>query len=50
MTLSDDLDTFQTYLEAVRAHPEDDELWEDLDRARIALEVAWLEAIPKEDA
>jgi len=43
MSLSDELDAFQTYLEAVRAHPDDDELWEDLAKAKAAVEVAYLE-------
>lgn len=43
MTYSDELDAYQTYLEAVRAFPDNEELWEDLGRAKDALEVAYLE-------
>jgi hypothetical protein len=45
MALSEELSAFQTYLEAVRAHPDDDELWEDLAKAKAAVEVAYLEQI-----
>ena len=34
---------FQAYLEGVRAFPDDEELAEDLERARRSLEIVWLE-------
>jgi hypothetical protein len=36
---------YQTYLEAVRTHPDDDLLREDLERARRAMVRAWLEQL-----
>lgn len=48
MALDEEMSAYQTYLEAVRAHPEDEELWEDLQRAKDALEVAYLENLAGE--
>jgi hypothetical protein len=41
--LAADTMAFQTYLEGVRAHPDDEELAEDLARARRRMEITWLE-------
>lgn len=43
MTLGELSEAYQAYLEGHRAYPDDDELYEDLLRARKALEVAWLD-------
>jgi hypothetical protein len=42
MTLADATVAFQAYLEGHRRDPDDEELFEDLCRARAVLEVAWL--------
>ncbi len=44
MTLAEATEIHQAYLELHRLAPDDDELYEDLVKARAALEVAWLEA------
>jgi len=44
MTLAEAQEAYAAYLNGVKAHPDDEELWEDLARAKDALEVAWLEA------
>jgi hypothetical protein len=49
VALSDEIDAYQTYLEAVRAHPDDEELWEDLAKAKAAVEVAYLEQLTAGD-
>ena len=43
MSYANEIISFQVYLEAARAYPECEEFTEDLDRARRAMEVAWLE-------
>jgi hypothetical protein len=48
MTLSDATDCYQTLLEGHRAYPDNDELFEDLLKARAAMEVAWLERMADE--
>lgn len=42
-SLAEATEAYQALLEGVRAHPEDEELAEHLDKARAAMEVAWLE-------
>jgi hypothetical protein len=42
VTLAEATEAFQAYLEGHRRDPDDEELWEDLCRARRALEVEWL--------
>lgn len=46
MTLSEATEAYQAQLEGHRLDPDCEELWEDLLRARRALEIAWLEAKP----
>lgn len=36
---------FQTYLEGHRRDPDNDELYEDMLKAKAAMELAWLESI-----
>jgi hypothetical protein len=43
--LAEETEAYAAYLNGVIAHPEDPELWEDLQKAKDALEVAWLEQI-----
>jgi predicted transcriptional regulator len=45
VTLADQTEAYQALLEGHRAHPDDDEIAEDLRRARAAMEVAWLEHV-----
>lgn len=42
------IEAYQALLEGHRAHPDDDEIAEDLDRAKAAMEVAWLEHVAAE--
>jgi hypothetical protein len=46
VALADEIEAFAVYLNAVIAHPDDEQLWEDLAKAKTAVEVAWLEQIP----
>lgn len=41
-SISDEATAYQTYLEATRAHPDNQQLADDLRKARAALEIAWL--------
>lgn len=41
--LAAETEAYQAYLEGVRAHPDDEQLAQDLNRARRAMEIAWLE-------
>lgn len=43
VSLADEIEAYAAYLNAWMAHPDDDELTEDLEKAKRALEVAWLE-------
>lgn len=45
MTLADETEAYQALLEGHRAYPDDEEIAEDLDRARAAMEVAWLKHV-----
>ena len=45
MGFSEEIEAYQVYLEAVRAHPDHPELWEDLQKAKAAVEAAWLELL-----
>lgn len=38
-------EAFQTYLEGHRAHPDDDLLWRDLQKARTEMEALWLRQV-----
>jgi hypothetical protein len=42
MDLASETLAYQTYLEGHRAYPDDEELYSDLQKARAAMEVAWL--------
>lgn len=46
MTLAEATEAYQAYLEGVRAYPDDEDLAEELERARREMEVAWLAALP----
>jgi hypothetical protein len=39
-------EAYQALLEGHRRDPDDELLWEDLEKARTAMEVAWLKAMP----
>jgi hypothetical protein len=41
--LARESEAYQAMLEGVRAHPDDDELQEDFERAKRAVDVAWIE-------
>ena len=43
MDLAIETQAYQAYLEGHRAHPDDDDLYSDLQKARAAMEVAWLQ-------
>ena len=43
MNLADETQAYQALLEGHRMDPDDEEVWEDLQKARRAMEVAWLE-------
>jgi hypothetical protein len=44
--LAHEIQAYQAYLEGVRAEVfEDEELWEDLEKARTEMEIAWLERL-----
>jgi len=43
MTHAEATEAFQAYLEGPRRDPDDEDLHEDLRRARKAMEIAWLE-------
>jgi hypothetical protein len=43
MDLAHETQAYQAYLEGHRAHPDDDDLYSDLQKARAAMEVAWLQ-------
>lgn len=42
MSLADETSAYQTLLEGHRADPDNDELWQDLLKAKGAMEVAWI--------
>jgi hypothetical protein len=46
MTLQEATEAYQAMLEGHRAHPDDELIWEDLCKARQAMEIAWLNQIP----
>lgn len=46
MTLAEESEAYQAMLETARTHPDNDEVQDDLIKARAALEVAWLDHIP----
>lgn len=51
--LGAEIEAYQALLEAHRARPHDDELYEDLLKARAAMERAWLQslaAVPPREA
>lgn len=41
--LDEATEAYQVFLEGNRAHPDDELIADDLDKARAAMEVAWLE-------
>jgi hypothetical protein len=43
MDLAIETQAYQAYLEGHRASPDDEDLYSDLQKARAALEVAWLQ-------
>lgn len=43
MTLAEASEAYQALLEGHRAHPDNDELYEDMLKAKAAMEIAWLE-------
>lgn len=45
VAISDEFSAYQAYLEGARAHPEDEQLAEDLKKAQAAAERSWLEGI-----
>lgn len=49
MILQDEQLAYQAYLEAVRLDPDNEQLQEDLLKARRAVEVAWLERLVSGD-
>jgi len=42
MDLAIETQAYQAYLEGHRANPDDEDLYSDLQKARAAMEVAWL--------
>ena len=45
MTLAETSEAYQTLLEGHRAHPDDEDLQEDLTKAKAAMEIAWLQTM-----
>lgn len=45
MAIADEFSAYQTYLEGARAYPDDEQIAADLERARRAMQIAWLDEI-----
>jgi hypothetical protein len=43
MTIAEATETYQALLEGHRAYPDDEQIWDDLCKAKAAMEIAWLE-------
>jgi hypothetical protein len=42
LAMAMEIEAYQAYLEGHRADPDDEHLWEDLQKAKRAMQLAWL--------